>query len=94
LELKDKMEKYNNAFDRTVFSLCCEIDALKEESRYWKDKYKQERSENNSLMNEQLATAQRGVANALMFALSVSDNENGDLVIKKEDRKVLAENYK
>lgn len=88
------MKSYNNAFDRTVYSLCFEIDTLKEEVQYWKEKYEQERTDNNNLINEQLSTAQRGVANALMFALSVSDTENGDLVIKKEDRKVLAENYK
>lgn len=38
-------------------------------------------------INKSLASAQKGVANTLMFALSVKDDENGNLIIDKESRK-------
>lgn len=80
--------------DRTFYSLCEEIDDLKETVAYWKGMYETERDENNKQLNERLEQSKKGVANALMFALSVSDDENGNLVISKENRKSLAENLK
>jgi citrate synthase len=80
--------------DRTFYSLCEEIDDLKEAVAYWKGMYETERDENNKQLNERLEQSKKGVANALMFALSVSDDENGNLVISKENRKSLAENLK
>ena len=64
------------------------------DSSYWKEMYETERDENNKQLNERLEQSKKGVANALMFALSVSDDENGNLVISKENRKSLAENLK
>ena len=78
----------------TIIGLCNQIDELKEEIDYWKSKFEEERNENNRMINENLSAANQGVRNALMFALCVSDNENGDLVISNENRKVLAENIK
>jgi hypothetical protein len=43
------------------------------------------------MLNDNLETAKQGVANALRFALLVSDDENGNLVISKDNRKDLAE---
>ena len=37
--------------------------------------------------------AQKGVANALIFALSVTDDEDGNLVVSKEDRVVLSDQF-
>lgn len=87
-----KYEK-TNTFDGTVYSLCEEIDTLKDEVAYWKQKYENEVSERNAEWKERGDEAMKGVANALMFALSVSDDENGNLVISKENRQNLAEMY-
>jgi hypothetical protein len=86
--------KQERTIDIKFSDLCDEIDYWKartmkaeEDADYWKNEY----TEN---LNKNLASAQKGVANALMFALSVRDDENGNLVIDKENRKTLAENYK
>jgi len=67
-----------NTFDRTVYSLCLEIDKLKEEVKYWREKYEKEKNANAKMLNDNLKQAQQGVANALHFALSVQDDENGN----------------
>jgi len=74
--------------------LCDEIDFLKEEVEYWKSKYEQEKQERWDEFKKEEKRLQKGVANALMFALSVREDENGNLVIPKEERKQLAENWK
>jgi len=79
--------------DRTFYSLCEEIDDLKDEVAYWKEKYETEVQERNTEWKERNENAMKGVANALRFALSVSDDENGNLVIDKESRKMLAETW-
>lgn len=81
------------AIERTVYELCQEIDALKEEVKYWKELFEAERKENTDNLNERLAESKKGVAQALMFCLSVKD-ENGNLVLPKENRKELAEHFK
>lgn len=83
-----------NTFDRTVYSLCLEIDDLKEQVEFWKSKYETEIQERNIEWKERSEEAMRGVGNALLFALSVQDDENGNLVISKESRKELAQNWK
>lgn len=75
-------------------SLCDEVDYWKAEAEYWKEQYESERKRYDELLSDNMLTAQRGVAQALMFALSVKDDENGNLVILKEDRKELAEQFK
>ncbi len=80
-------------FDKTVYSLCLEIDELKEEVRYWQEKYEEERNVNAKMLDENLLQAKQGVANALRFALSVQDDENGNLVISKENRQTLKETW-
>lgn len=80
--------------DVKFYELCDEIDYWKErtkvaedDAKYWKDEYSKH-------LNESLVSAQKGMANALMFALSVRDDENGNLVIDKDARKELAESYR
>jgi hypothetical protein len=80
-----------NTFDRTVQSLCEEIDDLKESVSYWKSLYEKERDERNTELNERLEMSRKGIANALSFALCVKDDVSGNLVISKEDRQYLAE---
>lgn len=80
--------------DITFYSLCAEIDNLKEAVAYWKEMYETEKAENNKQLKESLEQSKKGVANALMFAFSASDDEKGNLVISKENRKLLAENLK
>lgn len=75
------------------YELCDEIDFWKEkakkaeeEAEYWKAEYSRN-------LHENMLSAQKGVANALMLALSVQDDENGNLVIDKDSRKDLIDNY-
>lgn len=91
------MEQQINKWSRKeilVSDLCNEIDSLKEEVEFWKEKYEKEREEYLSVQSRHWEDTKKGVANALMFALHVKDAEDGSLVIRKEDRKVLAEQYK
>lgn len=87
------MERYNT-FDKTVSRLCARIDNLEDEVEYWKTKYEDEIRQQSIESKQRMEEAQRSVANALMFALSVRDDENGNLVIGKEERKELAANWK
>lgn len=81
------------SFDRTIKSLCTQIDNLEEEVEYWKDKYESEIRQQAIESKQRMEEAQRGVANVLMFALSVRDDENGNLIISKQDRKELSEKW-
>ena len=74
--------------------LCDEIDYWKEkclkaeaEVEYWRGQYSQ-------YLHESLEGAQKGVASALMLALSARDDENGNLIIDRASRKELAKTYK
>lgn len=82
------------SFDKTVSQLCERIDNLEAEVEYWKSKYEDETRQRSIESTQRMKEAQKGVANALMFALSVRDDEQGNLVISKEDRKSLAENWR
>jgi len=79
--------------ERAFYSFCEEIDDLKEAVEYYKNLYETEKAANNLMVSENLLSAKQDVANALLFALSVSDDKNGNLVISKEDRNSLAENW-
>lgn len=81
------MKTINVKFDE----LCIEIDYYKEEAKFWKSKYDELNKEYSLHINESLLSAQKGVANALRFVLSVTDDENGNLVIPAENRKTLLE---
>lgn len=80
--------------DATFIDLCDEIDELKDAVSYWKQMYENERDASIKQMNERFEETKKGVGQALMFALSVRDNEDGSLSISKEDRKQLAKNFK
>ena len=82
-----------NTFDRTIYSLCKEIDDLKEEVSFWRDLYEKENRENMEMINKNLEESKKGVVTALMFALSTRDDENGNLIIDKENRQQLAEHF-
>lgn len=81
-------------FDRTVYSLCLEIDELKKEVDYWREKYEEERRLSIQSSNERLEQSKKEVANALLFCLSVKDDKDGNLIISKKDRKTLSKSYK
>ena len=88
-----QVDKYSS-FDRTVYNLCEEIDYWKEQAEYYKNQFEQERNSNIKQSNEALSAAKQGVANALLFALSVKETSDGCLVIDKEARKTLSKNFK
>lgn len=89
-----KENKKYNTFDRTVFSLCLEIDELKEEVAHWKSEYDKIRKEYAASMNAQLKSSQQAIGNALKFALAVKDDADGNLVITKDKRDELAKDFK
>ena len=80
--------------DYKFSELCEEIDYWKDQARYYQEKYEEEVLTRSIESKERLLEAKKGVANALMFALSVEDKEDGSLSISSENRKVLAENLK
>jgi hypothetical protein len=77
--------------DVKFLQLCNEIDRWKDEANYWKERYEELNKEYSQHLNQNLDSVQKGVANALMFALSVKDDENGNLIISKKSRKDLSE---
>lgn len=79
--------------DMKFIELCDEIDYWRAESEHWKKEYEDMRADNIKRMNESMESAKQGVANALMFALSVEDQPDGSLKINKENRKRLADSY-
>ena len=79
--------------DYQFSKLCNKIDQWKEEAEYWKAKYEALNKEYNAHLDKSLIESQKGIANAFMFALSVKDDENGNLIIDKNGRKELGENW-
>lgn len=77
-----------------IHRLCDEIDYWKDRAEHFEELYKEELASEAIRINERLLNAKEGVAKALMLALSVTDDKDGNLVIKKEDRKMLADNYR
>ena len=73
--------------DMKFGELCDEIDHWKAEAEYWKKECDDMRTESIKRMDESMERAKQGVANALMFALSVEDQPDGSLKINKENRK-------
>ena len=82
-----------SSFDRTVHSLCQEIDDLKFEVEIWKSRFEEERKARMELLGDVESQTKKDLANALLFALSVNDDSDGNLVIPKERREILAERY-
>ena len=89
-----KKDKIMKTADIKFLDLCEEIDYWKEraekaekDAKYWQEEYSKQ-------LDSSLKSAQKGVADALMLALSARDDENGNLVIEKKDRKRLAETFK
>lgn len=80
--------------DYKFHQLCEEIDHWRGQAEYYKAKYDEEIQRSVEKTNRQLEESKRGVANALMLALSVKDNEDDSLSISSEDRKQLAGNFK
>ena len=79
--------------DKMFTQLCNEVDNWRAEADYWKQQYDDLKKEYSKHLDESLKSAQQGVANALMFALSVEDEPDGSLKINPEKRKHLADSY-
>mgnify|MGYP001156518548 CR=1 FL=1 len=79
--------------DILTSNLCEKIDQLKEDRDYWKQKFEEEQAKYSQFLNERISQSKRDLGNALMFALSTTDNEKGDLVITQEKRETLAKNW-
>lgn len=84
----------NKTANLKFLELCDEIDYWKDraliaekDAEDWRNKY-------SAQINESLKTAQKGVAQALIFALHSTNDENGNLVIKRKDREKISESYK
>jgi molecular chaperone GrpE (heat shock protein) len=79
--------------DLKLAELCDEIDFWKAEAKHYKERFENLRNEMIKDSRERLEESQKGIANALMFALSVKDDGDGNLVVSKDDRKKLAKNW-
>lgn len=79
--------------DKMFTQLCDEVDEWRAEAEYWKNKYEEAHKEHMRHLDESMQSAKQGVANALMFALSVEDQPDGSLKINKDNRKHLADSY-
>jgi hypothetical protein len=88
------MKAADTTINRVISELCYEIDDLKQQIQFWRERYEQEVQERNQETNQRIEQTNKDIGNLLCFALSVRDNENGDLVIPATERKQLAENYK
>jgi hypothetical protein len=86
------MTTQTKTIDLKFSELCHEIDYWKSEAEYYKEKYESELRQSIETSNERMDEARKGVANALMFAFSVTDSEDGSLSISPDDRKFLTEN--
>lgn len=73
--------------------LCDEIDYWKAKAEYYKQKYEEELESHSKFVNDQLEESKKGVANALMLALSIEDKPDGSISISKENREKLADGY-
>lgn len=81
------------SFDRTVSSLCAEIDDLHELVTYWKDRAEKAEREHSESLNSHLKTAQQGIADSLALFFAVQEDGNGNLVIPSENRAGLVEHF-
>lgn len=79
--------------DRTISSLCYEIDELKEEVEHWKNLYEKEKMDYNKLLNSSLENSKKDIGNAMLLLLNSEEDDSGNLIINKEARKILAEKY-
>lgn len=82
---------HNPRHEKLVVDLCDEVDYWKDQALHYKKQYEDECLATSLRLHADLENAKKGVANALMFALSVRDNEDGSLSISKEDRINLSE---
>lgn len=80
--------------DIKFFELCDEIDYWKaraaeaeKEVEYW-------RSECHKIHQTSMDRTNRDIANMLTLALNITDDENGNLVIPKENREKMVEQIK
>lgn len=89
--MRQSERTYNPRHEKLVVDLCDEVDYWKEQAIYYKKQYEDELAATSFRLHADLENAKKGVANALMFALSVRDNEDGSLSISKEDRINLSE---
>ena len=89
-----KHHNQHTTADRTILSLCDEIDRLKEAVAYWREMYETERAENNRIWVENMDRAKADLGKTISLVLAMSEDGDGNLVINKENRKVLAEDHK
>lgn len=83
-----------NAFDRTVLSLCNEVDNLTAEVEYWHSKYDELQREYSEYLNQSLISARRDVGNMLTFALVAREGADGSLIIDRESRDIMVDRLK
>jgi hypothetical protein len=62
-----------SAFDRTVFSLCEEIDYWKSEAEYWKAEYGRLENESREYLDSSLKSSQECAGNMLRLLMADSD---------------------
>ena len=87
----------NNTISTTTelsfLDLCSRVDYWKTRANHFEELYNEERQENVTNLNNSIESAKKGVANALLFSLSATDNPDGSMTIDKDSRTVLAKSY-
>jgi hypothetical protein len=73
-------------FDILISDLCEELDREKENSLYWKDKYEQVVKEKEELFQSSVDHNKKMLGNMLSFALRTKEDNEGNLVMSKENR--------
>lgn len=79
----------NNSFDRTIKSLCSEIDDLHREVNYWKNMYEESQQQFINEQNKRYADVGETLSNTLKFISVIREDDEGNLTIKKEDRNIF-----
>ena len=92
--MEDQNSDYLKTADLKFLELCDEIDYWKTKAKKWEDDYNELMEEYRQTINEHSESIKKSCGQALLFALHVQDDAEGNLVIKKEDRKTLADQYK
>lgn len=69
-------------FNSLVSELCEEVDRWKEEAKYWKEKYEEERLSSTKFMNKTMEDQKKQIGQLLSLSLRAVDTPDGVLIQK------------
>jgi len=77
--------------EKSIYSICEEIHELQKAVEYHKNLYETVKATNNQILSDSLVSTQKSTPTNVMFFMTVLEDEKGNLVFKKENRKLLVE---